>query len=356
MAASGGVLVAAFLLLAVAHAILLRGSSADMAAKQPVPQWLEHVYAVQAYSVAKGRQDPRWQKRRKWLTNPTRAVGHDVGHERSCEGMIDWIALLGAIVVPRLKLAFCWVPKVACTDFNGLMNALNGLNLPAGSADCGFSSYMASSPGRMGYPKENVTRENGWKFAAFTRDPLERYAAVYGFACMPSHMCWMGHYANHRACCGDLVPEGAPNATARESFERRALADAAAGLPAEEAHWSPQVELLENCGWDNFAPERLDFAGSISVGDVPRQVKDMIRLVNGTNADVELVDIFFPQGEVSGHRNSIANDYRSFYAKAETIAAVKHVYQADYALIPGIGRGFTEETSVVATTPSAPAP
>eukprot|EP00415_Alexandrium_ostenfeldii_P000944 UN0944 len=119
---------------------------------------------------------------------------------------------------------------------------------------------------------------------------------------------------------------------------------------------SPQVELLENCGWDNFAPERLDFAGSISVGDVPRQVKDMLRLVNGTDADVGLVDIFFPQDGVSGHRNSIANDYRSFYAKDETIAAVKHMYQADYVLIPGIGRVFTEEASVVATTPSVPGP
>eukprot|EP00408_Alexandrium_pacificum_P068898 CAMPEP_0171181066 /NCGR_PEP_ID=MMETSP0790-20130122/14073_1 /TAXON_ID=2925 /ORGANISM="Alexandrium catenella, Strain OF101" /LENGTH=408 /DNA_ID=CAMNT_0011646003 /DNA_START=1 /DNA_END=1227 /DNA_ORIENTATION=- len=303
--------------------------------KPPAPFNQTKFFEGSRIKIARERKERFWvQQRRRW-DELVHEVGHNLGFERQCDGMIDWLGLIGPIIVPRLKLAFCHVPKAACSDFKDLINMLNGLNTSVGFG----RGYTASRPKELKYNWDHVTKESGWKFATFTRDPLERYVSVYGSSCVQQPQGYFEHYPE---CCGDLLKRNTSVATLVDSFERRAISDAANGLPKEDQHWAPQVQLLFNCGWDRFAPDKLDFIGSISKGHVHDQVASMLRMVNATQTDLEWVKTFFPEGRISGHRNPIKEDHSLFYAKPQVLDAVKGLYEADYALIPHIGEHFTD--------------
>uniref|UniRef100_A0A7S2DJH4 Uncharacterized protein n=1 Tax=Alexandrium andersonii TaxID=327968 RepID=A0A7S2DJH4_9DINO len=128
----------------------------------------------------------------------------------------------------------------------------------------------------------------------------------------------------------------------KEAFAKRAFSDAANGLPDEEQHWAPQVQILHNCGWEQFAPDLLDYRADLSVGNLSVQMHDILALVNATEQDHALVDEVFRRGKGSAHNNPLSLDYGAMYGRQDVIDAVKTIYQADFTMIPGIGRGFTD--------------
>eukprot|EP00413_Alexandrium_margalefii_P043749 CAMPEP_0204585880 /NCGR_PEP_ID=MMETSP0661-20131031/47171_1 /ASSEMBLY_ACC=CAM_ASM_000606 /TAXON_ID=109239 /ORGANISM="Alexandrium margalefi, Strain AMGDE01CS-322" /LENGTH=358 /DNA_ID=CAMNT_0051595469 /DNA_START=73 /DNA_END=1149 /DNA_ORIENTATION=+ len=279
------------------------------------------------------QQEPWWEGFRSHWSQFLNESGYTF-KERPCKFLNDWLGFQGPVVVPRLKLAFCLIPKVASTMFKDLFNALNHLNTTPG---WGFDQ-MASRRDKFNLSMSDLTRENGWRFATFTRDPLRRYLSALGNTCLQGPG---DHLPNPVSCCGSVSFSHATEDDVMENFGFRAGYDALHGAPYEEAHWAAQVKVLFFCGWQNFKPESLDFRGDISAGDVNGQVKDMLRHVGATAADLELVDGLFPTGSVAGHRSLKRVRPEAFYAQGNIAEAVKTVYAIDYGMLPGVGKHFT---------------
>mmetsp|Transcript_29904 Transcript_29904/g.85682 ORF Transcript_29904/g.85682 Transcript_29904/m.85682 type:complete len:354 (-) Transcript_29904:155-1216(-) len=253
---------------------------------------------------------------------------------RQCKSSRDEIRPLGPLLLPHLKLAFCYIPKVACTQFKDLFNHLNGF----GPETIGFGHhYFESMPKLMKIRPEDVTRANGWKFATFTRDPALRYLSAFGSTCVGNEK---GYFEHAFECCGDTVLNTVPSAEMIRHFERRVVQDSLKSVVKNDGHWVEQTELLKHCSWPKFKPDRLDFRGHLS-GDVNAQVKEMFRVVNYSNDTV--VDRFFPPNKTKGHHTPIkmaaAED---FYKDPMILKAVVKLYEDDYKRLPGVGCSFTE--------------
>uniref|UniRef100_A0A7S2DSM8 Sulfotransferase domain-containing protein n=1 Tax=Alexandrium andersonii TaxID=327968 RepID=A0A7S2DSM8_9DINO len=259
-------------------------------------------------------------------------------HVRECATAHTWNGQLSPqpLVVPSLKLAFCYVPKVACTQFKDLFNHLNHLDTKDGFPH----DYLASSVEKLGISRSSVSRENGWKFAMFTRDPALRYLSAFGSTCVAKDD---GTFEHDIECCGPLVKDNLmqPELLVK-MFETRLMYDHAQGSVSQEQHWSQQTEILMLCGWEDFRPEKVDFHGSISDGDVNQQVKEMLAMVNGSEPwRTELVDKYFPEDSVAGHQTPIQQiPPEVFYRNRTVLSAVGKLYEDDIDLIPKVGKGF----------------
>jgi len=310
------------------------------------------VAGTKARSVSEAREQWTWfEERQKGWRDFAQTSGHEsLLRQRNCTLMGDWLGWLEPLLVPRLKLAFCGIPKVATTKFKDLINTLNGLNTTLGF---GAADYMASMPKELNISMATVTKENGWRSAAFTRDPLQRYLSAWASTCIETDEGEMKHPAE---CCGMFIRKGASPEFLAERFGQRIGWDAAFGVPFEEQHWVSQVQVLYNCGWELFKPEALDFRGDLSAGGVKAQVEEMLRVVGATEKDLELVDAFFgkgPKGDelrnrVATHREErspkiIREFAKSFFPDRPRIELLKHIYSADFALLPGVGDHFTAE-------------
>mmetsp|Transcript_18739 Transcript_18739/g.44028 ORF Transcript_18739/g.44028 Transcript_18739/m.44028 type:complete len:346 (+) Transcript_18739:75-1112(+) len=260
----------------------------------------------------------------------------NITHVRVCKSIGDHVEALSTLVVPKLKLAFCYLPKVACSNFKDLMNRLNGFSKKTE----GFGhDYLRSSRVGMRFPAKNISKANGWKFAIFTRDPALRYLSAFGSTCVATND--QGHFEHSFECCGPLIRSNRVSATTMvKAFQERAMSDLQRGIVKMDDHWSQQVSILRQCGWKWFAPEKLDFHGTLN-GDVNAQVKDMLKMVGKEDAD-ELVDRLFPRVEVAGHRSPIHVPPEEFYNNKTVLEAVKELYADDYDSFPNIGCSFTE--------------
>mmetsp|Transcript_37529 Transcript_37529/g.113322 ORF Transcript_37529/g.113322 Transcript_37529/m.113322 type:complete len:399 (+) Transcript_37529:3-1199(+) len=306
------------------------------------PQFLEDLPAVQPRHLANLRSSVSTAQGEKALSRYRFQLEKQVAKvpNRICKGATDNIKVLVPLVIPHLKLAFCYVPKVACTQFKDLFNTLN--QLPKGTLGFGHN-YLSSGVKALHLDARHMTKREGWKFAAFTRDPALRYLSAFGSTCVPTRT----GYEHSHTCCGPTVGKGANLERMITSFEDRVLADRKAGLPALEDHWVPQVEVLKNCGWDKFGPQNLDYWGQLS-GDVNAKVKEMFRMVNGSTEEInEAVDNYFPPGKIAGHRNPMDGDPRDYFRNETILAAIGELYSDDYAMLPGVGCSFsrTAETS-----------
>lgn len=252
---------------------------------------------------------------------------------RECASAKDRVWNLQPLIIPHLKLAFCYVPKVACTNFKDLFNFLNGY----GPETFGFGHHYSSSmPRLMNIAPGIITREHGWKFATFTRDPLLRYLSAFGSTCV-SHV---GSGFEHRhECCGPTVEMPVPKEELVRRFEERVQLDAASGLVMGDDHWLQQTEILKNCKWRYFKPEKVDYWGHLT-GDVNSQVKQMLSIVNYTNDAA--VDRFFPKHDVVGHQNPIPYPPQEFFRKEETVKSLVRIFEDDFIKLPGVGCSFTD--------------
>mmetsp|Transcript_35728 Transcript_35728/g.83070 ORF Transcript_35728/g.83070 Transcript_35728/m.83070 type:complete len:398 (+) Transcript_35728:71-1264(+) len=261
------------------------------------------------------------------------AYARNLSFERDCPTIKDKVSNLRPLVVPRLKLAFCFVPKTACTQFKDLINSLNGLAVKNGFG----KTYFSSSPAALGVPRSQITKQNGWKFAAFTRDPALRYLSAFGSTCVSLDA--ESHYEHKFECCGPLVPNNTvPREGLVKAFEMRVMKDAEIGLIRNDNHWAQQVKILQHCG-PNFMPDRLDFHGHLS-GDVNQQVKNMLAMV-GDHFDGALVDRYFPKGGIAGHRNPLHLPPAVFFRNKTVLRAVMKLYEDDYQRLPNVGCSFT---------------
>mmetsp|Transcript_117853 Transcript_117853/g.313513 ORF Transcript_117853/g.313513 Transcript_117853/m.313513 type:complete len:317 (-) Transcript_117853:46-996(-) len=254
---------------------------------------------------------------------------------RTCNKSGDKVSLLAPLLIPELKLAFCYIPKAACSQFKDLFNHINGL--PNSTRGYGHD-YNGSMWNRQGVNPPDMTRENGWKYAAFTRDPALRYFSAFG------DVCQVGFGADlddaNTSCCGPLV--NTSSATREEliaDFKARVRYDVAEGRPGIDQHWASQTAVLANCGWEVFNPENLDYWGTLS-GDMNSQVNEMMQMVGYKNSTA--IEMFFPPDRTAGHTSKLDDGPLDFIDDLETLEGIVKIFADDYRLLPDVGCSFTE--------------
>eukprot|EP00413_Alexandrium_margalefii_P045192 CAMPEP_0204598300 /NCGR_PEP_ID=MMETSP0661-20131031/54242_1 /ASSEMBLY_ACC=CAM_ASM_000606 /TAXON_ID=109239 /ORGANISM="Alexandrium margalefi, Strain AMGDE01CS-322" /LENGTH=259 /DNA_ID=CAMNT_0051609003 /DNA_START=55 /DNA_END=830 /DNA_ORIENTATION=- len=173
---------------------------------------------------------------------------YNLSHHRECRQATDRLGALKPLVIPKLKLAFCYVPKVACSQFKDLFNWIN--KKPNSSLGYGHG-YVDSMPYNVGVSRAKITRKNGWKFATFTRDPVLRYISAFGSTCVADQKGWFEH---PQECCGPTTYRNVPDGKMVDFVKKRVKQDVKLGTVRNEGHWVQQVEILQNCGWEDFKP------------------------------------------------------------------------------------------------------
>ncbi|CAK0839777.1 unnamed protein product [Prorocentrum cordatum] len=176
--------------------------------------------------------------------------------------------LKARILLPRAKLAFCYMPKVASNQIATLFGELNRVH----GEKWPWEPWEYSGPAKLNIDWSRVTRENGWKFAFLHRDPLARYLSAFGSKCMVN-----AKYGNvegaGKDCLGKVQWTALPMDKMVEAFEERVRFDALVGRPVNNSHWFPMIKNLRACGIDKFHPDIVDFKGSI---DEDRAHPDLI--------------------------------------------------------------------------------
>lgn len=268
------------------------------------------------------------------IIEQNRQFENNRSHVRECKEAFDRTWWLQPLVLPEYKLAFCYVPKVACTQFKDLFNYLNGKNNKTNS---GFGSgYLASMMRGFNLTDKEVTRRRGWKFATFTRDPALRYLSAFGSTCVSDKN---GKFEHHSECCGRAHSSLLERQHMAMFFRERVEEDLDTGLVKEEDHWVMQAEILRNCGWDKFRPGKVDYWGMLS-SDMNRQVKEMMAMVGYFNDSV--IERFFPKDRPAGHTNPMPGKPLDYIEDIKTLEGIVKLYEDDYKEMPGIGCSFTE--------------
>lgn len=269
-----------------------------------------------------------------------RAIGYLPGNVSSdCERKGDisitsqdkWEPEDNVILIPAAKLAFCSIPKVASSDFDALFLFANGQPPDDCTSDC-MEHAQGSNAESLGIEKSQITKANGWTYAFFVRDPLDRYLSAFGSKCVPKDGGDLGDSGHN--CCGDFITKAGASSEYVELFEEHVRIDHQSGLPILNLHWAPQTEILQrNCGL--FDPSEADYIGQLSKGDVNLQVKEMLQKA-GVEDSGYLADQFFPsRGPIdSGHASTVSDDYALFYRNHEIAQDVADLYTEDYGKLP----------------------
>jgi len=234
------------------------------------------------------------------------------------------------IAMKEHKLAFCYVQKVASEHFGPMFNAVNNIS---GGLDPEYSSLH-----NLGIPWPEVTRENGWKFAMFVRDPLERYLSAFLSKCLPTG-------GNKEPVSGGKNCHG-PTRSAPVSqeekvalFEERVRTDLANGLPTDD-HWLSHYAVMQrHCGADKFEPAKLDYVGRMTydLAETNSQVQGLLKLTSLAGVEA-LATQHFPAPSPLAllqcpgqHCTRSYQDFDTFYKNPETVRIVVQIFKDDYA-------------------------
>mmetsp|Transcript_10997 Transcript_10997/g.25852 ORF Transcript_10997/g.25852 Transcript_10997/m.25852 type:complete len:281 (+) Transcript_10997:81-923(+) len=237
-----------------------------------------------------------------------------------------------ALVMPEHKLAFCYFQKVASEHFAPLFNTVNLVEDP--------KDQDGSTARRQEVQWSEISKEHGWKFAFFTRDPLERYLSAFLSKCLPTGSN-LHPVENGLRCYGPMRSAPVSQEEKIQMFEERTKMDAERGLPNND-HWLSQHTILTRfCDKDKFDPEKVDFIGRMTpdTQSVNDQVQAMLRGLTNLTGIAELTAAHFPVGALAlvqcptVHCTASTRVFRSFYRKQETVDIVKKLYADDYALM-----------------------
>jgi len=206
------------------------------------------------------------------------------------------------ILYPPKKLAFCFIPKVACKNFNWMFSKMNGLK----------RDFGAASLDHFGLTEADVSREKGWRWAVFLRNPLLRYLSAWGDKCVHMH---------NENCVTEISTTWNVSAFEHHVLETHKRPEVLRTNP----HWEPQQDACGGLrGTDGY-----DFVGHLE-GDVTGQVHKMLRMVG---APEDLVEEFFPRGKIAQHKTLLDPD---LYYRNDTIRQYVHdLYLSDFDL-PGL--------------------
>lgn len=245
-------------------------------------------------------------------------------------------ALAEILLVPKMRFLFCFIPKNACTQFNRLMNELNGIVRDGAVCSPTDPNYISSwgnmMPNMTVDSVKALIKDPTWKKGVFLRDPLTRLVSAYQSKCLPPQE------------CGGCMNFEEANEKDWPNFD-----EFASKLDiGENPHFDPQSSL---CGGLADTIDDFDFVGEISTNysGVAEQVGQMLNMalqhsdpsMGPLTRSLEaraLANKFFastgPLRNVSHvHASTVPSDY---YHDPDTLAAALHHYDDDYRTFPGL--------------------
>jgi len=237
------------------------------------------------------------------------------------------------LVVPKLKFAFCYIEKNACTQFNILMNRLNGFNYS------GNALFLQSSFSKFKLDREEINKANGWRKAVFLREPSERFLSAWMSKCVA----WEEKGHN---CLGGRRVFDTDADSGVSSFEEMVDRDLPAYVHFRDdlwggvynAHYDSQANFCNGLDLDEF-----DYVGNL-VGNpdvVHDQVQKMLRdvaMVPENEMESAGVESVFPRSQVKGHHsayfgfNDTSEMLSRFYERPRVREAVSDAFRSDYNL------------------------
>jgi len=214
------------------------------------------------------------------------------------------------LVLPKAKLAFCYIEKNACTEFNGLFNHMNGITTG--------DMWWRSQPMNFGLQVSDLTQANGWKWAVFLRDPASRYLSAWGSKCLQQEddgiNCIPNEAVVHAGWADESKVASFKNAVVWNSVHQESL--------HMNPHWANQSDFCGGLG----DLTSYDMVGILR-GDVNGKVRAMLQAVG---ADYDSVDFFFPPEQVAGHASNLSKDV--YFSDEQTETIVNNIYRTDKAL------------------------
>jgi hypothetical protein len=261
------------------------------------------------------------------------------------------------LIVPESKLMFCYIEKNACSQFNELMNDLNGL--PTGPDEPLY--FGSSAIDHLNWTEEQVIaaiKDPSWFKAVFLRDPLERLLSAFGSKCLSTDD---GSLENDGSAClfyeqeakSGRAPPFAEFVDTLENGMFMGETDTARLLGREDG--TRQKKAL---AYDPHFVRQSDFCGGLNISqygfignfsqELNPQVKRMLELAGAAN--VSVVDRYFPP-EVSTtdslsarpeHKLSHADNpavFKEFFSDLQTMIAARRLYARDYQLLANVSSG-----------------
>ena len=222
------------------------------------------------------------------------------------------------LVLPKEKLALCTIAKVGFQNFNDMFNQINDRK-----------GHRMSSYKKVGLDWKEVTKDNGWKFAVFFRDPLERYLSAWGSKCLREAS---GHLEGNGARCdGEVVQESNDTESMIQAFERRVQTDVQKKLSTSTSngHFMTQVDSIARCDSERFDMHAVNFLGSFSDGKASEVVHDMLVNVKVPHAD-KVAEKWFPRHHIAGHSSDTHGKMAAYFRNRATVLGAYELYKEDY--------------------------
>jgi len=245
--------------------------------------------------------------------------------KRSYDPGLESYTLDQVVVIPKYKLAFCPIAKNACTQFYGMFRYINTGEVK----ERDVSVYGSSKAARFGLDPKNLTKANGWKWAVFLRDPLERYLSAFKSKCIVQER-WGKDCLPHST----LVAQGASESEQVQEFEKGVrinFNDDVTQSNMVNVHWAEQSNFCGGLG--NL--KGYDFVGRLD-GDVNEQVQSMLKMAH-VQQSAAIAEKFFPKrGPASIMRNdhitNAQDTYADFFKNGTVEGYVRHLYRHDVTL------------------------
>jgi len=265
----------------------------------------------------------------------------------------SWKRLL---VVPEHKLMFCFIEKNACSQFNGLMNDLNGVHgdrLYFGSSALSHFNWTQAE-------LEEALTDSSWYKAVFLRDPMERLLSAFVSKCLPPEE--GSALEGFGSSCLFYENQAASRQPPKFSDFVEMLARKVGDEQRPECEWGTPEGCQQPHAYDPHFVRQTDFCGGVDLndydfvgdlgGNVSQQVKRMLMEV-GAAADLLSVDKYFPPEGVRHaktlqrpeHTLSHASDpavSTGYYKDPETVSLTHAIYAEDYK-----ARNFGRESAAL---------
>jgi len=220
------------------------------------------------------------------------------------------------MVLPKHKLAFCYIEKNACTEFNVLFNEINSKE-NVEISKTGGPWQRSGAPG-FGLKLNELTRRNGWKWAAFFRDPVVRYTSAFQSKCIQEEA---------SACepRDAVVKEKNNLEEILSKFQYSVKRNSQSQMAKKNPHYGNQIDF---CGGVNSLD--FDFMGLLE-GNVHEQVAYMLEMA-GVDGASDFAERYFSKFGIKGHQSSI--DQRKLYQNNSALMdTVNSMYSSDVAYV-----------------------
>mmetsp|Transcript_37686 Transcript_37686/g.70478 ORF Transcript_37686/g.70478 Transcript_37686/m.70478 type:complete len:1243 (+) Transcript_37686:108-3836(+) len=241
-------------------------------------------------------------------------------------------------IVPEHKLLFCYMEKVACTNFNSLFAQLRRHYNDSFIATHGSFGWFQSVPYLEGYSirnLEHIMEDPSWHKALFYRDPVERFVSAYRSKC--EHVDKDGAFVCNRAF-------GDKNASFKKAVERISRLDERSDFDPDytmNVHFQRQMSF---CGGLEHNLKYYDTVEPLSVDTARSKVEHLFEKVGAQTEWISDFDKLFPEAEKNGdgvllqnqkHHNTDSAEHLRDYLpddRPDLLQKLWRHYEGDYRI------------------------